>query len=216
MTISNARVVTWPTPLVGTYSPVITAKDTATGLTGQGTYSVTIASAKAPTLTATSVIGRPGVALSFAATAVSSNPVTYTIKGNPAGMTINTSGVVNWASPVLGTYFVTVSAKDTKTGLTGTAVYSVKIANAGPVITAAAINGTVGKALSSSINISDASATSFRISISGVPLGMTFSLSGMNVIASWAKPVAGTYSLKVVVTNNNGLSSQATIPVTIK
>jgi len=59
-------------------------------------------------------------------------------------------------------------------------------------------------------------ATSFRISISGVPLGMTFSLSGMNVIASWAKPVAGTYSLKAVVTNNNGLSSQATIPVTIK
>jgi len=158
----------------------------------------------------------PGVALSFAATAVSSNPVTYAISGNPAGMTINTSGVVNWASPVLGTYSVTVSAKDTKTGLTGTAVYSVKIANAGPVITAAAINGTVGKALSSSINISDASATSFQISISGVPLGMTFSLSGMNVIASWAKPVAGTYSLKVVVTNNNGLSSQATIPVTIK
>lgn len=216
MTISNTGVVTWPTPLVGTYSPVITAKDTATGLTGQGTYSVTIASAKAPTLTATSVIGRPGVALSFAATAVSSNPVTYTISGNPAGMAINTAGVVTWASPALGTYSVTVSAKDTKTGLTGTAVYSVKIANAGPVITAAAINGTVGKALSSSINISDASATSFRISISGVPLGMTFSLSGMNVIATWAKPVAGTYSLKVVVTNNNGLSSQATVPVTIK
>jgi len=111
---------------------------------------------------------------------------------------------------------VTVSAKNTKTGLTGTAVYSVKIANAGPVITAAAITGTVGKALSSSINIADPSATSFNISISGVPLGMTFSLSGMNVIANWAKPVAGTYSLKVVVTNNNGLSSQATIPVTIK
>jgi len=70
---------------------------------------------------------------------VSSNPVTYAISGNPAGLTINTTGVVTWASPALGTYSVTVSAKDTETGLTGTAVYSVKIANAGPVITAAAI-----------------------------------------------------------------------------
>lgn len=216
MAISSAGVVTWPTPLAGQYSPVVTAKDTATGLTGQGTYSVTISAPKAPTLTATNIIGRPGVALSFAATAVSANPVTYSIAGAPAGMTINSTGVVSWASPVLGTYSVTVSAKDTKTGLTGTAVYSVKIANAGPVITAAAITGTAGKALSSSINISDTSATSFYISISGVPLGMTFSLSGMNVIANWAKPVAGIYSLKVVVTNNNGLSSQATIPVTIK
>lgn len=216
MAISSAGVVTWPTPLAGQYSPVVTAKDTATGLTGQGTYSVTISAPKAPTLTATSIIGRPGVALSFTATAVSSNPVTYSMAGAPAGVTINSTGVVNWASPVLGTYSVTVSAKDTKTGLTGTAVYSVKIANAGPVITAAAMTGTAGKALSSSININDSSATSLRISISGVPLGMTFSMSGMNVIASWAKPVAGTYSLKVVVTNNNGLSSQATIPVTIK
>jgi len=131
-------------------------------------------------------------------------------------MTINSTGVVSWPAPVIGTYTVTVSAKDTKTGLTGTAAYSVKIANSGPVITASAINGTAGKALSSSINIADPSATSFTISISGVPLGMTFSLSGMNVLVNWATPVAGNYSLKVVVTNNNGLSSQATIPVSIK
>ena len=216
MTISSAGVVTWPTPLAGQYSPVITAKDAATGLTGQGTYSVTISAPTAPTLSATSIIGRPGVALSFAATAVSSNPVTYSIAGAPAGMTISSAGVVNWALPVLGTYAVTVSAKDSKTGLTGTAVYAVKIANTGPVITATAITGTSGKAVSGSINIADPSATSFYISISGVPLGMTFSLSGMNVIMNWAKPVAGSYSLKVVVTNNNGLSSQATIPVTIK
>jgi len=216
MIINNAGVVTWPTPIAGQYNIAVTAKDTVTGLSGQGTYSVTISAPTAPTLTATNIIGRPGVALSFTATAVSANPVTYSMAGAPAGMAINSTGVVNWASPVLGTYSVTVSAKDTKTGLVGTAVYAVKIANAGPVITAAAITGTVGKALSSSINIADPIATSFNISISGVPLGMTFSLSGMNVIANWAKPVAGTYSLKVVVTNNNGLSSQATIPVTIK
>jgi len=216
MSINNAGVVTWATPVAGKYSAVVVAKDSVTGLTGQGTYSLTISNPTAPTLTAANIIGRPGVALSFTATAVSNNPVTYALSGAPAGMTINSTGVVSWPAPVIGTYTVTVSAKDTKTGLTGTAAYSVKIANSGPVITASAINGTAGKALSSSINIADPSATSFTISISGVPLGMTFSLSGMNVLVNWATPVAGNYSLKVVVTNNNGLSSQATIPVSIK
>ena len=44
---------------------------------------------------------------------------------------------------------------------------------------------------------------------------MTFSVSGMNVIAYWANPVLGSYTLKVSVTDSAKLSAQATVPVSI-
>jgi hypothetical protein len=38
---------------------------------------------------------------------------TYTLVGAPSGMTINTSGMISWATPVVGTYPVTIQVRDT-------------------------------------------------------------------------------------------------------
>jgi hypothetical protein len=130
-------------------------------------------------------------------------------------MTIGSTGVVSWAKPVLGTYNVTVVAKDSKTGLSGQGLYTVKIANAGPTITAAATTGVAGKALSGTISIADPGATSLSISISGAPLGMGFSSSGLTVTYFWNSAVLGSYNLKVLVVDSAGLSAQATVPVTV-
>ena len=131
-------------------------------------------------------------------------------------MAINSStGVVSWASPVLGTYTVTISAKDSKTGLSGQGVYTIKIANAGPVITAAAMTGVAGKALSGTITIADPGATALSVSISGVPLGMGFSANGLTLTANWPSPVTGSYTLKVVVQDSAGLTAQASVPITV-
>jgi hypothetical protein len=130
-------------------------------------------------------------------------------------MAISTAGVVSWANPVVGSFAVTVTAKDTKTGLIGTGIYTIKIATAGPVITAPAMTGVAGKVMNSTISITDAAATSMSITISGVPLGMGFSISGTTIAVSWPSPVLGSYSLKVVAVDNAGLSATLTIPVTI-
>ena len=56
--------------------------------------------------------------------------------GAPSGMAIAASGVLSWANPVAGNYAVTVTARDSKTGLTGSAVVTVQVsAAAGPSIT---------------------------------------------------------------------------------
>jgi hypothetical protein len=115
----------------------------------------------------------------------------------------------------LGTYSVTVVAKDSKTGLSGQGVYTVMIATAGPVITAPATTGVVGKALSGSIAISAPGATSLSISITGAPLGMGFSVSGLTINYVWASPVLGSYNLKVTVVDSAGLTAQATVPITV-
>ena len=215
MSISSAGLVSWAAPLAGTYAVTVTAKDSKTGLSGKGIYTVAIAAPLPPVVTAASVTGKPGVALSFASTVVAPNPVTYTLSGAPAGMAISAAGVVSWAKPVLGTYSVTIIAKDSKTGLSGQAVTTVKIAAAGPTITAAAMKGVAGKAMSGSIVLTAPGATSLRISIDGAPLGMQFSMSGLTITATWPQPVAGSYTLKLVALDNNGLTAQLNVPVTV-
>lgn len=215
MAISATGVLGWATPLAGNYSVTVVAKDSKTALSGQGVITIAISAPLPPSVGAASILGKPGVALSFTVAVTAPNPVTYTLAGAPAGMAISSAGVVSWASPVLGSFNVTVTAKDTKTGLSGQGVYSVKIATAGPVITAAAMTGVVGKAMSGSISIADTAATSMSITISGVPLGMGFALNGTTLVANWASPVLGSYSLKVVAVDNLGLSATLTVPVTI-
>ena len=215
MSISSTGLVSWAAPLAGTYAVTVTAKDSKTGLSGKGIYTVAIAAPLPPVVTAASVTGKPGVALSFTVTTVAPNPVTYSLSGAPSGMSINAAGVVSWASPVLGSYNVTVIAKDSKTGLSGQAVATVKIAAAGPTITAAAMTGVAGKAMSGSIVLTAPGATSLRISIDGAPLGMQFSMSGLTITAYWPQPVTGSYTLKVVALDNNGLTAQLNVPVTV-
>ncbi|HTD03991.1 MAG TPA: S53 family peptidase [Undibacterium sp.] len=219
MTIGSTGAVNWATPVAGSYAVTVSAKDSKTGLSGQGIYTVVIAPpATAPVVTAASIGGKAGTALSFTVSVRASNPVTYSLSGAPAGMSISSAGVVTWPVPVAGTYAVIVTAKDTKTGQSGQGVYTVTIgaaAVAGPVITAPAMNGVAGRPLSGSISISDPGATSLSISISGIPMGMTFSSNGLNLTAQWANPVAGSYSLKVSVTDAAGRSAQLSVPVTI-
>ncbi|MEI8168566.1 MAG: S53 family peptidase [Rhodoferax sp.] len=216
MAVSTTGVVTWAVPVAGTYSVTAMAKDTKTGLSGQGVYTIAIAAPLPPVVSVATINGKPGAALSFTVAVVAPNPVTYTLTGAPAGMSISSAGVVSWASPVLGTFAVTVVAKDTKTALSGQGVMTVKIATAGPVITALAMKGVLGKPLTGTISITDSGAISWiSVSISGVPLGMSFSMSGLTLTAVWPSPVVGSYSLKVSAVDSLGLSSTVTIPVTV-
>ena len=215
MSINSAGVVNWAAPLAGTYAVSVTAKDSTTGLSGQGVYTVVIAAPAAPMLTPSTISGRVGVPLSFSAAASSANPVSYSLGGAPAGMTIGSTGIVSWTKPVAGSYAVTVAAKDSKTGLSGSAKYTVQISAGGPVITASAMSGVAGRAMSGSITIADPGVSSISITISGVPLGMMFQSNGMTLVPYWISPVAGSYQLKVVVTDSAGGSAQAIIPVTV-
>jgi hypothetical protein len=45
---------------------------------------------------------------------------------------------------------------------------------------------------------------------------MGFTMSGLNITATWPNAVAGTYNLKLTALDSLGLSTAATIPVVIK
>lgn len=222
MSIASTGVVSWPTPVAGTYAVTVVANDSKTGLSGQGVYTVTVTAPVAPTVTAATINGSPGTALTFNVNATGTNALSYSLSGAPTGMSINAStGVVSWTSPVLGTYSVTAIAKDSKTGLSGQAVYTVKIAastttSGGLAVNAPAITGTAGKAVSGTITITDSGVSWVSVSISGAPLGMSFSMTGLIVTANWPSPVVGSYTLTIVVADSAGRKVQVQMPVTIK
>lgn len=215
MSIGATGVVSWPTPVAGTYAVTVVAKDTKTALTGQGVFTITVAAPVGPVVTSANIAGRPGVPLSFKANVTSPNPVTYALTGAPAGMAVGADGVVAWAKPVLGRYSMTLTAKDSKTGLSGKGTYTVTVSASGPVISAAAMVGVAGTPLTGTISVSSPGASSLSVSITGVPLGMGFSIAGTTITAKWPSPVTGTYQLLVTARDSAGLSAQQAVPVTI-
>jgi len=220
MAISGAGTVTWAVPVVGSYSVTVTAKDSKTGLTGSGVYTITIANAKAPVVNSTTVAGKAGTALTYTVAVTDANPLTYSLAGAPSGMAISSTGVISWAKPVVGTYTVTVTAKDSKTGLSGSGVLTFNIAAAsstgsGPVVTATGMNGTVGTPLVGSITVSDPGVAGISLSITNAPLGMMFYPGGSGIGVFWNNPIAGSYSLKISVVDSAGHSVQTSIPVAI-
>jgi hypothetical protein len=218
LAINAAGAVTWAAPVPGSWSLTVTATDSKTGLSGRGVYTLTIAAkpaAAAPVVDNATISGRPGTALSFTVPVKAANPVTWSLTGAPAGLAVSSTGVVNWPSPVAGTHTVTVAARDTRTGLTGTGVYTLQIAASGPVISAPPMTGVAGRPLSGQIVVSASGATSLSVSISGAPMGMMFSASGMTLTALWASPVAGSYALAITAVDSAGRRTSATVPITI-
>lgn len=167
------------------------------------------------------VSGKAGTALSFAVTAKYVNVLAFTLSGAPSGMTIGSStGVIAWSKPAAGNYSVTVTAKDSRAGLSGQGVISVTIAAAtttapGPVIVAPAMNGAAGKTLTGTITITDSGVSSIAISISNAPLGTLFTANGLTITAVWPNPTAGTYSMVVSVSDSAGQSAKTTVPIVV-
>jgi hypothetical protein len=222
MTISSTGVVDWPKPTAGDWTVVVTAKDTRSGLSGSNKLTLHIEAV--PTLTGTAINGKERTALSFKAVAEAGHAVSYALDGAPDGMVISAAGLVSWAAPVPGSWSVKVTATDTVNHLSGSAVWTVKVVAVPlpPVIEAAALNGKVGAALSGLITVSDPKNTGLSISITGVPLGMTIDTSAFSTRTLapsfplyWASPVAGKYAVKIVARNGAGLSTTATLPISI-
>lgn len=216
MSISSTGVISWTSPVLGTYNVTVTAKDSKTGFTASAVVSVKISAVPAPVVTGKTVSTLVGATVSETVAVTAYNPVNYKLTGAPSGMTISTAGVISWKPAAAGTYTVTVTATDSKTGLSGSANVVFNVTANGITINAPAITGSAGKALSSSISITDPGAAWVSVSISGVPLGMSFSMTGLTINSYWASPVAGTYSLKITVTDSAGKTATATQTITIK
>lgn len=216
MSVSTAGVVSWTPPKAGSFSVTVVVRDTKTGLSGQGVYTLAIAAAQPPVIPAQAASGSVGKAFSYGVQFTSAHALNFSLSGAPAGVSISSSGVISWATPVAGLYNVKVTATDATTGLSGSGTCSISIAKSGPSISAAAMTGVAGQPLKGTISFSDSTSNSLNITISGIPAGMNLALGAAGAInVSWPSPVAGSYVLKASVTDGNGLTASLNVPVTI-
>ena len=101
-------------------------------------------------------------------------------------------------------------------------MYSVVIASAvqaGPAITFTPLTGVANSPLSGKITVTDdAKTVAVTVTITGAPLGMMFSTQvgpAMILNVTWAKPVAGNYTLNVIAVDNLGRTATVQIPITV-
>lgn len=118
MTIDATGNVSWPLPVAGNYSVTVVATDSVTRLVGQGVYTISIAPAAAPVISAASITGVAGKPLSASIPVSDPNgfAMTIGISGAPAGMSFSAGAgkvAVAWGKPVTGQYTLTVSARNT-------------------------------------------------------------------------------------------------------
>lgn len=226
----STGIVSWPSPVAGTFALKVIATDQVTGLSNApatATIEVrTSSAAEAPSIVHDIVIeGRTGQALSWALHAIHMNPVVFSFSGTvPAGLNLSPDGLLTWDSPVAGLTQATVVVQDTVTKLTDSSTLTLRIDQtqataptpSGPQISATPINGTAGRPLMAFIGITDPGANSVRVSIKGAPSGMNFGLSGLGLMVRWNRPVKGTYNLVIQARDDNKLSAQTTVVVTIQ
>ena len=190
MAIAANGLVSWASPVTGTYAVTVTATDSVTRLAGHAVYTVTITAPKPPVVTGGALTGTAGAALTYTVTVTAADAVTFSLVDAPNGMTISTAGVLGWPTPQTGSYAVTVTARDTKTGLTGSAVLEVNIAAPKPpVLSPMSVSGTAGHALSFAVAVTAADPVSFGLA--GAPAGMVIGDRHGDLGESGRRPVHG-------------------------
>jgi hypothetical protein len=172
----------------------------------------------APVVTSASVSGKAGTALKFTIAVKSTNGANLAVNGAPAGMVISSVGVVSWANPVAGVYTLLLTATDSKNGLSGQGTITITIARVpvAPALSATALAGKVGTALTGTITVTDdPDSKSIAIGVTGIPIGMVITPNGRSLKLVWTSPVKGSYSIAVTAKNSFGLISKLNVPMTI-
>lgn len=222
MLIDGNGLVKWPEAIAGKYSITAIATDSVTGLIGRGSVTLNISAAKNTVqMESAKITGEAGKVLVYKIRAQPAYSLSFVLdKSAPPGLSVIAhTGTMIWEKPVAGNYDVKVFATDKKTAATASADIHLKInpvsQPAGPQINATSINGMAGFPLAALVGVVDPWANSIRINISGAPAGMSYSEVGGGLLIRWRKPVSGSYTLVITATDNHGLSSQVSVPVTV-
>jgi len=170
----------------------------------------------APVVAAAAVNGKTGLPLSYSVTVTATTATGFSLANAPAGMAISNTGVISWANPVAGTYAVTVTALNAASGLSGKGLLTVVIAkSAAPVVNAPALVGVAGRPLGGSITVTAPTGGALMVTIGGIPVGVSFSVSGQSLVLYWARPVTGKYTLSISARDSSGATTQVSMPITI-
>jgi hypothetical protein len=129
----------------------------------------------------------------------------YALSGAPAGLAVDATGHVHWASPVAGRYAFTATAT-TAIGLSASARYTLAVVkvNHAPTLASGSVAVPPGVALHLALAASDIDGDALSYSMTGAPRGLSLSSGG---VLGWTTTVRGRWVLRVVARDAQGLAS---------
>ena len=221
--IAGASVVFTGTPsTAGTYGSASVTVQDATGATAASTFSITINTA--PTLGGLSssawTVSQPGYSGAITISGGTSPFSGLSATGLPAGVTASLSGntiTLGGTPTATGTYGNVAVAVHDAAGATATSTFSITINPAATLGAPSATAWTVNQpGFSSSITISGGTGPFGSLNATGLPSGVSASLSGNTITVSGTPTTAGTYgSVHLAVVDAAGVSSSGAFSITI-
>jgi len=206
------------TPTVaGSFSFTVTATDSTTGTAATGSQPYTLVIA-APTITlapSTLPAGQFGVAYNQTITASGGTaPYSYAVTGAlPTGITLSSAGVLSGTPLDINSFNITVTATDSL-GFTGTAPYTLVIANNPPVANPDTAQTLEAQAVTIPVTGND-TGTITSIAITTGPAHGAASVSGTNIDYTPAAGFNGTDTLQYTAMGPGGTSAPATVTITV-
>jgi hypothetical protein len=212
LALSKGGVLLGTPTAIGSYPFTVTVTDSA-GTSNAGSITVTIDPAVAPTTLPNWTVNQPGYSqtLSLAGGVA---PFTFGVTGTvPAGLTLDTSGVLAGTPTAVGSYSFTVTVTDSLSQ-TESQSYNVVISPALVITTPTLANWAVGQAGYAQQIVTTGGTGTVTFSFSGsLPVGLTFSSSGK---LSGKPTTTGNYTFVVTATDSIGASTSQIYTVVIE
>ncbi len=201
----NTGLLTWPTPVKGTYDVSLGAFMLINGknYAAVQNYKLTVTPPLTVTFTSTPVTtGTEGIAYAYAVRARCSDTtkfLNYRFVDSVAGMTLSRQGQLAWAQPKAGTYNIAIRATAFQDTVNAIQRYVLTIvAGGGTRITftsSPALTGTEKVPYEYQVVASCSDTTkSLEFSLRDSVNGMTLTKSGL---FQWPSPVVGTYPIRI-------------------
>jgi len=181
--------------------------DTATNVSGSGTGTLTInitaTLPSAPVITSGAISGTIGTAFSYTISATNS-PTGYSSSALPAGLTLNSAGVISGTPIVTGVFIINDTAKNAGGSGAGTVTITINSnVTAPPIITSnGTVNGTIGTPFEYSITVNN-SATSYNAT--GLPVGLTINTTTGTITG--VPTVGGVFAVRITAVNGGGAAN---------
>jgi RHS repeat-associated protein len=218
MTISPSGVVDWLPDTPGTYSVSISVTDSRGNDATQSFSILVVQGNQIPTITSipvtTATAGTP-----YSYTIVGTDPdgdtLAFTLITSPAGMTIDSPGLVTWLPALGGSYPILVQASDGRGGIATQAfvIFVASAPNIPPTITSTpTLIAGIDSDYRYQVLADNPDNDKLHYSFSNKPLGMNVNATGL---VSWRPVNDGNYSATLIVDDGRGGIDSQSFNVTV-
>jgi hypothetical protein len=215
LNLSTAGQITGTPTTAGTYSVVVTAKDSASN-TGSATFSIVVESKLAftPTTMPTGAVSEVYPSTTLTPAGGTGSGYSFTATGLPPGLLLSTAGVLSGTPTTQGTYStVVVTLKDSATNTSNTTVSITINASLAITTTSPLASGVTGTPYSQQLAATGGSGTLTWTASSSNLAGFALTLSGSGLVSGTPNG-PGTVNFTAKVTDGTGAS--ATLPFTFQ